>query len=106
MNFSSVPIIVICCYIIGELYKACFHKKQDVYCFIPVILTIVGGILGIVIFYTNPEIILDADNVWVALGIGLVSGASSTGTNQIIKQLFKKHTGNMSISENKEKLGN
>lgn len=41
--------------------------------------------------YTNPEIILNANNVWVALGIGIVSGASSTGANQIIKQFFKKN---------------
>ena len=41
--------------------------------------------------YTNPEIILNANNVWVALGIGIVSGASSTGANQIIKQVFKKN---------------
>ena len=27
---------------------------------------------------------------FIALGVGIVSGASSTGTNQIIKQLFKK----------------
>ena len=33
---------------------------------------------------------MNASNIWVALGIGIVSGASSTGTNQIIKQLFNK----------------
>ena len=33
--------------------------------------------------------ILEASNIWIALGIGIVSGASATGTNQIIKQLFK-----------------
>lgn len=34
--------------------------------------------------------ILDAHNVWIALGVGIVSGASSTGANQIIKQVFSK----------------
>ena len=34
--------------------------------------------------------ILDAHNVWVALDVGIVSGASSTGANQIIKQVFSK----------------
>ena len=91
MDFTSVPIIVICCYIIGEIYKACFHKRQEAYRFIPTILSIVGGIIGIVIYYTNPEIILNADNVWVALGIGLVSGSSSTGANQIVKQIFRRN---------------
>ena len=50
----------------------------------------IGGCLGILIYYTNPEIILNADNIWTALGIGIVSGLSSTGTNQLIKQTLKK----------------
>ena len=29
--------------------------------------------------------------MWSALGIGTVSGASATGANQIIKQIFFKH---------------
>lgn len=90
MEFSSVPIIVLCCYIIGEIYKIVFKNKKESYKSIPLILSIFGGIIGIVIFYTNPEMILDAHNVWVALGFGIVSGASSTGANQIIKQVFSK----------------
>lgn len=90
MEFSSVPIIVLCCYIIGEIYKIVFKNKKEWYKLIPLILYIFGGIIGIVIFYTNPEMILDAHNVWVALGVGIVSGASSTGANQIIKQVFSK----------------
>lgn len=90
MEFSSVPIIVLCCYIIGEIYKIVFKNKKESYKLIPLILSIFGGIIGIVIFYTNPEMILDAHNVWVALGVGIVSGASSTGANQIIKQVFSK----------------
>lgn len=90
MEFSSVPIIVLCCYIIGEIYKIVFKNKKESYKLIPLTLSIFGGIIGIVIFYTNPEMILDAHNVWVALGVGIVSGASSTGANQIIKQVFSK----------------
>ena len=91
MEFSSVPIIVLCCYIIGEIYKIVFKNKKEWYKLIPLILSIFGGIIGIVIFYTNPEMILDAHNVWIALGVGIVSGASSTGANQIIKQVFSKN---------------
>ena len=47
-----------------------------------------GGLLGVVIYFTNPEMIFNAENIWIALGVGIVSGASSTGANQIIKQLF------------------
>ena len=80
MEFTSIPIIVIICYLIGEIYK--------LYKLIPILNAILGGILGILIFLTNPEIIFNAKNIWTALGIGIVSGVSSTGTNQIIKQIF------------------
>lgn len=91
MEFTSIPIIVIICYIIGEIYKVLFKNKQDLYKLIPIILACFGGLLGILIFLTNPEILLNVSNVWTALGIGMVSGVSSTGTNQIIKQIFIKN---------------
>ena len=100
MDFTSVPIIVVCCYIVGELYKQIFKKKTDAYRFIPVLLAIVGGILGVVIFFTNPEMIFNAENVWIALGVGIVSGVSATGTNQLIKQLFDKHQEKNDKTEN------
>ena len=90
MDFTSVPIIVVCCYIIGEIYKVLFKNKQEAYKLIPIVMAIIGGLLGIIIYLTNPEMILNAENIWIALGIGIVSGASSTGANQIIKQIFKK----------------
>ena len=55
------------------------------------LVSFLGGILGILIFLTNPELILNATNVWTAVVVGIVSGASSTTTNQIVKQLFKKN---------------
>jgi len=88
MEFTSIPIIVIICYIIGELYKTIFKKNKDLYKIIPILNAILGGILGIAIYLTNPEIMFNASNIWIALGIGIVSGVSSTGTNQIIKQIF------------------
>ena len=91
MEFTSIPIIVIICYIIGEIYKVLFKNKQDLYKLIPIVLACFGGLLGILIFLTNPEIMLNVSNVWTALGIGIVSGVSSTGTNQIIKQIFIKN---------------
>lgn len=90
MNFASVPIIVVCCYMVGELYKWFFRKKTETYKFIPILMSVIGGILGIAIFYTNPEMIFDVKNVWTALGVGIVSGASATGANQIIKKTFIK----------------
>ena len=90
MEFTSIPIIVILCYIIGEIYKVLFKNNKDLYKLIPIILACVGGLLGVLIFLTNPEILFNASNIWTALGIGIVSGVGSTGTNQIIKQIFIK----------------
>ena len=90
MEFTCVPIIILICYVIGEIYKVIFKKKEDLYKLIPIIVTITGGIIGILIYLTNKEIIFNADNIWIALQIGLVSGASSTTTNQILKQVFKE----------------
>ena len=90
MDFTSIPIIVMCCYMIGEIYKVLFKNNKDVYKLIPILMAITGGGFGILIYLTNKEIILNADNVWIALGLGIVSGASSTGANQMIKQIFKK----------------
>ena len=99
MNFTAVPIIVICCYLCGEIYKAIFRNHTSAYRFIPLVTSVLGGILGVVIFLTNPEVILDAPNIWIALGVGIVSGASATGTNQIIKQIFQQTNED---TENKE----
>ena len=89
MEFSSVPIIIIISYMIGEIYKVIFKGKEDMYKLIPIVVSIIGGILGVFIYLTNKEMILDANNIWVAMFVGIVSGASATNANQIIKQLFK-----------------
>ena len=90
MELTSIPIIVILCYIMGEIYKFIFQNKKDLYKLIPIILSCFGGVLGIFIYLTSPEIMLSASNVWGALVIGIISGIGSTGTNQIIKQILKQ----------------
>ena len=90
MEFTCVPIIIIICYMVGEIYKVIFKSKEELFKLIPIIVTITGGLLAILIYLTNKEIIFDADNIWIALQIGLVSGASATTTNQIVKKIFIK----------------
>ena len=88
MELSSIQIIVIISYMIGEIYKVIFKNKESMYKLIPIVVSLTGGILGILIYLTNKEMILDANNIWVAMLIGIISGASATNANQIIKQLF------------------
>lgn len=71
----------------AELYKIVFQNKKSTYKYIPVVTTILGGILGIMIYYIDPELIMSADNPFMAFLVGLVSGLTSTGTNQVLKQL-------------------
>ena len=90
MDYTSVPVIVLCSYIVGEIYKVIFKRKKDAYKLIPILVAIVGGVLGVLIYLTSPEMIFNVDNLWIALGIGIISGFSATGTNQVVKQLFLK----------------
>jgi len=90
MEMTSVPIILIVCYVFAEIFKVIFKGKEKLFKLIPMLVSILGGILGMLIFLTSPELILNATNIWNALLVGIVSGASSTTTNQIVKQLFNK----------------
>lgn len=46
--------------------------------------------MGVVIYITDPKMIFDVENMWIALEIGIMSGSCSTGSNQIVKQIKKK----------------
>ena len=88
MEHTSIPIIVLLCYLVAEIYKkGC--KKEENKKWIPLLVIGVGGILGLVIYMTSKEMIPYATNGWMALEIGMMSGATSTGANQVIKQIWK-----------------
>lgn len=89
MEIICVPAIVASTYVVIEAYKKWIANGREKWLnFIPLIALILGGLLGVVIFYIAPQIII-AENVWLALIVGLCSGLSATGTNQIFKQLEK-----------------
>lgn len=83
-EFVAFPAIVVMCYLAGVICKTIGNEKLDK--FIPVICGTLGAILGVVIFLTIPNFI-PAENWAVAVSIGIVSGFSATGINQIWKQL-------------------
>ena len=89
MEIICVPIIVSITYIFIEIYKRLFAKGREKWlAVIPIISLILGGVLGIAIFYVEPSIIV-ANTWYYALIVGAVSGLSATGGNQIFKQLKK-----------------
>lgn len=71
-------------YLIGYAAKQ-LPKVKDSY--IPVIVGTAGGILGIIGMYVIPD--FPANDVLNAIAVGIVSGLSSTGVNQIYKQVKK-----------------
>lgn len=86
-EFVAFPAIVVMCYLVGYICKTVGNGKIDKY--IPIICGVLGAILGVVVFFTIPNFI-PAENWLIALDIGIVSGLSATGINQIAKQLTKE----------------
>lgn len=83
-EFVAFPAIVVICYLVGFTCKKIGNEYLDK--FIPSICGVLGAILGVVIFLTIPNFI-PADNWAMAIAIGIVSGFSATGINQIWKQI-------------------
>ncbi len=72
--------ITVICYLCGMIAKATPLDNK----WIPVVVGVVGAVLGVVGMYTIPD--FPADNIINALACGIVSGLASTGADQIIKQ--------------------
>lgn len=83
-EFIAFPAIVVICYLAGFICKTIGNEKLDK--FIPIICGVLGAILGVVVYFTIPNFI-PAENWLIALDIGIVSGLSATGINQIARQL-------------------
>ena len=83
MNFDMIQVVAITviCYLIGMVAKAAPIDNK----WIPCIVGIVGGALGVVGMYIMPD--FPAKDLLNAVAIGIVSGLASTGAHQIGKQL-------------------
>ena len=84
MDFGivSVASITVICYLVGLMVKAI--PLNDKY--IPVICGVVGAIIGVIAYIVGtPD--FPAHDIINAIAIGIVSGLSATGANQIYKQL-------------------
>ena len=89
LEIICVPIIVAIVFLLMEVYKKWIAKGREKFLnFIPAISGVLGLALGIIFYFAAPNLVA-ASNVWVAMFIGLCSGLSATGCNQIFKQLKK-----------------
>lgn len=89
MEVVSVPVIVALVYGLIELYKV-FFKSEKAKNIIPIVAGVLGALLGVVAFFVVPTIV-PADNVLLSAFLGLCSGLTATGSNQIVKQLVKMY---------------
>lgn len=80
-EFATVSGIIVICYLIGMAVKA--SSLDDKY--IPIIVGLCGGILGVAGLLTMPT--FPVDNVIDAVAVGIASGLAATGVHQIGKQL-------------------
>ena len=79
---ETVAAITVIAYLVGMACKAVNAVPDK---FIPVIVGVVGAVLGVVGMYTMAE--FPAQDILNALAVGIASGLASTGVNQIVKQL-------------------
>lgn len=85
LQISTVAGIIAITYLVGMAAKAVPAVGNQA---IPVIVGVVGGVLGVVGMHVIPG--FPADNVIDAISVGIASGLASTGINQIYKQLSAK----------------
>ena len=85
MQIGTVLAIVVITYLVGLAAKTIPTIKDN---YIPVIVGVCGGIIGVVGMYVMPD--FPANDVLNAIAIGIVSGLASTGVNQAYKQIAAK----------------
>lgn len=83
-QIGTVVAIVVICYLIGMAAKAIEKVKNNL---IPIIVGAAGGILGVIGMYVIPD--FPAHDVLNAIAVGIMSGLTAVGANQIGKQLSK-----------------
>lgn len=83
-NLGSCVAIVMICYIVGLGCKAAKKVPDE---WIPVIMAVVGGVLGAAGMGVIPE--FPATDYITAVAVGMFNGLAATGVNQLYKQSKK-----------------
>ena len=90
MQYVGIPSIIIICYLIGEIFKLLILKKKSKYKYVPIIVGTFGGVLGILAYLISPNIVLNVDDPFIALALGIVSGLASTGSYEVIHKVLSQ----------------
>lgn len=81
LGISGVAVITVICYLVGQAVKVTTLDNK----YIPVIVGVCGGLLGVPGMLFMPE--FPASDYMTAVAVGIVSGLAATGINQVAKQL-------------------
>lgn len=81
IGIASVAAITVICHLAGQFVKVSGLDNK----YIPVIVGVLGGILGVVGLYIMPD--FPAGDIVTAVAVGIVSGLAATGIDQVGKQL-------------------
>lgn len=84
LGIGGVAVITVICFLVGQLVKATGLNNK----YIPVIVGVAGGALGVLGMFVMPE--FPATDYMTAAAVGIVSGLAATGINQVYKQLTKE----------------
>lgn len=84
LGVGGVAVITVICFLVGQLVKATGLDNK----YIPVIVGVAGGALGVLGMFVMPE--FPATDYMTAVAVGIVSGLAATGINQVYKQLTKE----------------
>lgn len=83
-SFASIPVIMAFCYFIALAFKWAIAdpdgtvRNKKALAFLPVLCGAVGLAIGVITYYSNPEVI-HSDNVLAAAATGITSGLASVG---------------------------
>lgn len=86
-SFASIPAIMAICYFVSIVYRWIISdddgiiRNRKAAAFKPVLCGSVGLFLGIITYYTNPDVI-HSDNVLAASATGITSGLASVGVHK------------------------
>ena len=84
---ATVAAIIVICYLIGMVVKATALDSK----WIPIICGVCGGIIGaLALAFHMPD--FPASDYFTAVAVGIMSGLTATGVNQVFKQLSRVKT--------------
>jgi uncharacterized membrane protein HdeD (DUF308 family) len=86
IEICTAPMITAICYGIIELIKRVLEHERMKNAY-PLISALVGASLGIVAYFAEPTLMM-SDSVFGSALIGMLSGLSATGGNELVRRVL------------------